>query len=87
MLWEFGIDITVPLKLDILSRPTYMTPDGAQYVYLVTANLAKTEYPITDPGLTDLQQAVFDYVTGHNNSRFELDPPHHGWFMATEESR
>src|SRR5947207_11711269 len=72
VLQTSGIDITDPLNLDVLAGSAFKTFHTAmheQYVYLVAANLAKTEYRITDQGLKDLQLAVFAYVTGHNDYR------------------
>lgn len=78
VLQASGIDITVPLNLDVLVGSTFKRFNAsmhAQYVYLVAANLANTEYRITDQGLKDLQLAVFAYVTGHDDYRSALDPP------------
>jgi hypothetical protein len=77
LLMNNGIDVTSETILNILAGPGFASNHAAihsQYVYLVAANLLKTEHKIQDEKIKKLLLSVFTFITGHRSYNDALNP-------------
>ena len=77
LLMNHGIDVTDEDNLSILAGPGFRSNHPiihSQYVYLVAANLLKTEHRIPSDSIKKLVLAVFTFVTGHRSYANALNP-------------
>jgi hypothetical protein len=77
LLMDNGIDVTSETILNILAGHGFRSNHAAihsQYVYLVAANLLKTEHKVQDENIKKLLLSVFTFITGHRSYDDALNP-------------